>query len=619
MKKLVISLLRRPDRKVSFQKNDLSDFQYLEAVDGHQELFRDISGRKDWIDPFKNRPLQQNEVACFLSHIKAWKKCIELNTSCIIMEDDAIINDKWDEEYFEKTLEQHDFIYLQRNENEPRFADSIDDKLEVPFYPYNMTAYAITPAFAKWLLTNVDYQDFIPVDEFMPEIIKEIKSDQLYEYSVVALKDDACNQISRDISQSDIEASIPFKNYDIHVVTCGTDRKRCNRINTSARHHGIDIVNIGNNVDWKGTDMTGMGGGMKINLMKKYLKDKHDDDIILFTDAYDVFYADNLETIHERFLDMGNDIIFSGEMVCWPKPELMDKFPDSPTRFRFINSGTYIGRAKELRRLMNHESIKDNEDDQLFVHHAFFSGRYDIGIDYECYIFQTNFEKVENLNGQLWNPETQCCPCIYHGNGGERALEFYEKLYDNFYPSTSAMFIPHYNRVEYMSKDMLLVDFMTQDQCERMIEIADKHGQWGSLDYDKFPAQEIRLKELGLWDELDKHWQENIVPLAEKYWKPLQMYGLRDGFVMRYAMDTQVNLNLHHDASLVTGSVKLNDDYKGAELIYPRQAISNVDVPVGKCILFAGQLTHGHECLRLKEGIKYSLTIWSCRYIGDTI
>ena len=109
----------------------------------------------------------------------------------------------------------------------------------------------------------------------MPEIIKEIKSDQLYEWSVVALKDDACNQISRDISQSDIEASIPFKNYDIHVVTCGTDRKRCNRINTSARHHGIDIVNIGNNVDWKGTDMTGMGGGMKINLMKKSLENSY--------------------------------------------------------------------------------------------------------------------------------------------------------------------------------------------------------------------------------------------------------------------------------------------------------------------------------------------------------
>lgn len=97
------------------------------------------------------------------------------------------------------------------------------------------------------------------------------------------------------------------------------------------------------------------------------------------------------------------------------------------------------------------------------------------------------------------------------------------------------------------------------------------------------------------------------------------MYGLRDAFVMRYALDTQVSLNLHHDASLVTGSIKLNDDYEGADLIYPRQGISNKDIPVGKMILFPGQVTHGHECLPLKQGVKYSLTIWSCRYIGDTI
>ncbi len=620
MKKLVISLLRRPDRKVSYQKNELSDFQYIEAVDGKQELFRNIKARENWLDPFKKRPLQQSEVACFLSHIKAWKKCIELNKNVIVMEDDAIINDKWDEDYFNSVLELYDFLYLQRNENEPKFADSIDDKLEIPFYPYNMTAYAITPNFCKYLLSQVDYQSFIPVDEFMPEIIRGIKEDQLYEYGVVALKEDACNQISRDISESDIENSNPFFNYKVYAVTCGTDRKKCNRLMTSARYCGIDVINIGNNVDWKGTDMKGLGGGMKINLMKEFLKDKYDDDIVLFTDAYDVFYNDNLETIHERFLQMGHEIIFSGEMVCWPKPELMDMFPESPTRFRFINSGTYIGRVRELRKLMNHNQIEHHEDDQLFVHHAFFSGQYDIGIDYECYIFQTNFEKIQMLdNKQLLNEETGCCPCIYHGNGGERAVEFFEKLYDKHYPKETAMFIPHYNKAEFLSRDMMLVDFMTQDQCERMIEIADKNGQWGSLDYDKFPAQEIRLKELGLWDELDEHWQEHIVPITERYWKPLQMYGLRDGFVMRYAMDTQVNLNLHHDASLVTGSVKLNDDYKGAELIYPRQGVDNVDVPVGKCILFAGQLTHGHECLKLKEGIKYSLTIWSCRYIGDTI
>ena len=166
---------------------------------------------------------------------------------------------------------------------------------------------------------------------------------------------------------------------------------------------------------------------------------------------------------------------------------------------------------------------------------------------------------------------------------------------------------------------MLVIDFMTQEQCERLIDIADKHGGWGSLSYDKFPAQEIRMKELGLWDELEKQWNEHVVPKVEQYWKPIQMYGLRDGFVMRYALDTQVSLNLHHDASLVTGSIKLNEDYVGAELIFPRQGITNTDIPVGKCILFPSQVTHGHECLPLLQGVKYSLTIWSCRYVNDKI
>ncbi len=611
MKKVVISLLRRPDRKVSFQTNKLSDFEYIEAIDGSQKTFRNIKSRFAWLDPFKERPLQQNEVACFLSHALAWERCIELNQNIIVMEDDALINNHWDEDYFESL--DYDFVYLQRNENEPDKTMPIDEKLEVPFYPYNMTAYVISPKGAKILLKNMNHKDMIPVDEYLPEQI------QMRNINAAALKHDACNQISRDISESDIEVSKPFRPFKIHAVTCGTDRKKCTKLNTSAAHHNISITNIGTNVIWKGTDMSFMGGGMKINLMKKYLQDMYDDDIVVFTDAYDAFYADNLDTILERYLDFGYDMVFSGELYCYPDPSLADDFPKAHTDFRYINSGTYVGKVKALRDMFNDHDLADDGDDQLYVHKCFLSGKYDIAIDHECYIFQTNYDRTIKLGNQLNNPDTKCCPCIYHGNGGESAMPKFNELYEQFYPQTSTLFIKHYNQIEYLNRDMLVCNFVTQDQCERLIEIADKHGGCGSLEYDKFPAQEIRMKELGLWEELEKHWESEIVPLVERYWKPLLMYGLRDGFVMRYAMDTQVKLALHHDASLVTGSVKLNDDYEGAELIYPRQGITNADIPVGKCILFPSAVTHGHECLPLKAGVKYSLTIWSCRYIGDTI
>ena len=612
MKKLVISLLKRTDRKKLFQQNNLSDFHYIKAIDGNDHIFRNIKPRKDWVDPFKQRPLQQNEVACFLSHIKAWKKCVELNETVIVMEDDAVINEHWNETLFEELINDVDFLYLQHNENEKRLVVEYNKYCVKPFYPYNMTAYVIKPKTAKQLIDFVDYNDFIPVDEFMPELIQETG------LNIVALRQDACDQLPREMS--DIENGIDFNNNKVHVVTCGTDRKKCNKLNTSARHHGIDVINIGTNVEWKGTDMSSLGGGMKINLMNEFLKNIPDNDIVLFTDAYDVFYADNLDTIVERFKDFNSETVFSAESICWPNPNIADQFKVSNTPYKYLNSGTYIGYASELKKIMAYKPIKDHEDDQLYVQEIYLNDKtIEIELDYEAYIFQTHEPQTQKLGDQLNNPITQCCPCIYHGNGGDDATNKFNELYEQFYPQTSALFIPNYNKYEYLADDMMLVDFMTQDACERLIEIADEHGGWGSLEYDKFPAQEIRLKELKLFDELNEAWEKHIVPLVETYWKPLQMYGLRDAFVMRYALDTQVSLNLHHDASLVTGSIKLNDDYEGADLIYPRQGISNKDIPVGKMILFPGQVTHGHECLPLKQGVKYSLTIWSCRYIGDTI
>ena len=97
------------------------------------------------------------------------------------------------------------------------------------------------------------------------------------------------------------------------------------------------------------------------------------------------------------------------------------------------------------------------------------------------------------------------------------------------------------------------------------------------------------------------------------------MWGMRDAFIIKYEMNMQRELPLHNDASLVTGSIKLNDDYMGGQLCFPRQEFTNEDIPVGKCILFPGQVTHGHTSVPILDGTKYSLTIWSQRYEGDVI
>ena len=607
MKKLVISLQRRTDRKKEFYKNNLINYEFIEAID--YKRLNNFIVDENFRDPFKNRPVLKSEVACFLSHKKAWEKCLELNEPVIILEDDAVINKHWDEEYYTSLINKYNFIYLQKNENKPTEVISIDDKLEIPSYPYNLTGYIIKPSTAKVLLNNIN--KIIPADEYIPKLMREYILTE-----VVSLKEDSCNQLSREESSSDIENVGVARNFKVHAVTVGTDSKKCVKLNTSARHHGIDIINLGTNVEWQGTDMTGPGGGHKVSLLKDYLYTLPVDDVVLFTDAYDVFYADDLETITERYLGFDCKVLFSAEQYCWPDANIENKFPESPTKYKFLNSGTFIGRVGELKRMLSTNWITNDADDQLYYQKLFISGEFDIKLDYEGYIFQTHEANTTNLNGQLYNPVTDCCSCIYHGNGGDLTKKKFEQLYNKFFPESQNLFIPPKD-FEILDDDILLVDFMTQEQCEKLIEIANNHGEWGSLSYDKFPAQEIRLKELGLWDELSKHWEEHIVPIIENYWKPMEMYGLRDAFVMRYSVDTQKELPLHTDASLVTGSIKLNDDYEGADLVYPRQNFSNKDIPIGKCILFPGMVTHGHACQPLTKGVKYSFTIWSNRYPGD--
>ena len=66
----------------------------------------------------------------------------------------------------------------------------------------------------------------------------------------------------------------------------------------------------------------------------------------------------------------------------------------------------------------------------------------------------------------------------------------------------------------------------------------------------------------------------------------LSYVGIEGCFIIKYEMDKQRELRVHNDASLVTGSVKLNDDYTGGLLEFPRQKFNNKDIPVGKCLLF---------------------------------
>jgi len=343
LRKLLINLERRPER-LALHDIEAQNMQVVKAVDGSsltKQQMMDAPVRKNWRDPWQNRRFTKGEYGCFASHIKCWKIVAEQSEPMLVCEDDVVFTDSYNEaSLLQKLNSSIDFILLGYNENEKEKITYHGDGFVTPFFPYNTHAYILDPVAARKLLNLTKTKDFsmIPLDDWFSERLAA------GELNIVACETPMAKQQPRDAYPSDVlpETSGVFENYNVHVLTCSTDDWKAYRLFDSAEKYGINVTNIGQGVDWQGTDMSGPGGGQKLNLLRKYMEDIPDTDIVFFVDGYDVFFADSLTTIMDRWLSFGKRALFGAEKYCWPDTSIADQFPNQPTEYKYLNSGTFI-------------------------------------------------------------------------------------------------------------------------------------------------------------------------------------------------------------------------------------------------------------------------------------
>lgn len=621
MQSVLISLADRADRRDAFfARNDgkLGCSPSIQtAVDGRTyELKKPEAIDPDWRDPILKRPLTKGEVGCLLSHLEAWKHAVDCGEPLLVLEDDAVVTNLTNVDLCSALAKidpaDYDLLYLAHNEMLEDGVRTDNNGLTIPCYPYWTLGYVITPAAAQILLDAHIETAMIPVDEFLPRM-----SDRL---RLRATPKAWLEPMGRHNYASDVEpksAADYANNSRLHLYTVGSDSSKMHWLERSAEAYGLEIANLFNvdQMDWNGglDAKQCTGGGIKLRLLSQQLHSLDDSDIVLFTDAYDVVYCATEEEIVRRYLAMKEEIVFAAERYLWPDRKL--RFPPSATPYRYLNSGTFIGRVRALKQLLL-DLPEDNASDQLFLQKKFLTGRYPIRLDTEQYIFSTHDPKREIKNGLPFHPDSRCSAVIMHGNGGEEAKQQFERQCRELLPEKSYAIARSYKEI---GPEMLLIDYKTPEQCQRWIELAEEHGGFQPHPADKFPSHDIHLKKLGLMAEAEAHWREVVKPIIESYWRPMHYEQLRKAFVMKYSADTQTTLGLHNDSAMVTGSVKLNDDYSGAILHWPRQKVNNAEIPVGKMILFPSMVTHGHYVDQLRSGTKYSATFWSARFPGEEL
>jgi hypothetical protein len=160
--------------------------------------------------------------------------------------------------------------------------------------------------------------------------------------------------------------------------------------------------------------------------------------------------------------------------------------------------------------------------------------------------------------------------------------------------------------------ELLVVPFWKPDFCAAIVRAAEAVGAFEPQPDDPVPGHEVSLAIISpkLFAAVEVDLGERLWPVLQKEWPYIDYYGVRDVFVIKYSMGVQEHLRMHHDVAQVSASIKLNDGFEGGELNFPRQGVTNQSLKIGELVAWPSLVTHPHEGLPLRGGVKYALTIW---------
>ena len=214
----------------------------------------------------------------------------------------------------------------------------------------------------------------------------------------------------------------------LHIYTMGSDESKMAELKNSASQANVKIHYVVNHF-WNGyVD--------KLTTMKKSISHLPDDAIVCMIDAYDVLVYANEEEILKKFKEYDCNILFSGELTCYPEKNVekyneIYKKTKLPCNFKYVNSGGYIGYKKSVMNLYDWKPLNeihkicDVGGDQTYLTQYFLEHANDpnvnVKIDMEQKIFQSmckiEFGDFEFIQGRLHNKILDQYPCFVHFNG----------------------------------------------------------------------------------------------------------------------------------------------------------------------------------------------------------
>ncbi|TNB55993.1 glycosyltransferase family 25 protein [Campylobacter helveticus] len=177
MKVFIINLKRSTQRKRAMEEQiakllneektlrDKLEFIFFEAVDGDGgEEFAKF--HPAWAKYLNGRKLSPGEKGCFASHYKLWQKCLELNESIFVLEDDVEFTQAFNAQNLEKILKSP-YEYVRIHYIKEKSSYALNNHFNITFSNVGGTrGYFIKPSAAKKFIKHTRIL-INPVDDSM--------------------------------------------------------------------------------------------------------------------------------------------------------------------------------------------------------------------------------------------------------------------------------------------------------------------------------------------------------------------------------------------------------------------------------------------------------------------
>jgi hypothetical protein len=222
---------------------------------------------------------------------------------------------------------------------------------------------------------------------------------------------------------------VQLKPNKFHVITVITNiNENYKKLDISAKKNNIDLIPL---ISYKRIGYV-YGFYMKLLLTNEYIKYLPDDNIVMFIDGFDVLINNQPENIINKYYELttGEKALFSAEKACWPYSSLHNLYPVTSSKYKYLNSGTYISTVKILKKLFISIMNKINKvyykmydimiDDQgLFTKIFLFEHQDLIMLDYNAEIFNCLYDSINDIefkDNKIYNKTTNTYPMVLHGN-----------------------------------------------------------------------------------------------------------------------------------------------------------------------------------------------------------